>query len=134
MTQKYRPSLVHLEEIGPIIEKLPEDEPTTWLSNLVVTPKKLKPGQEAKDMEVRPNIDMGLPNKAILRTQCHIPTIIEIRDKLQKAKAAVFSKLDIHKGYLNLALHPESRGITAHHTPRGLRRPTRLNLWDNISS
>ena len=59
-------------------------------------------------MEVRPNIDMRLPNKAILRTRCHIPTVIEIRDKLQKAKAALFSKLDIHKGYLNLALHPES--------------------------
>ena len=143
VTQKYRPPPVHLEEklikeldkwedikatnIGPIIEKLPEDEPTTWLSNLVVTPKKLKPGQEARDMEVRPNIDMRLPNKAILRTRCHIPTVIEIRDKLQKAKAAVFSKLDIHKGYLNLALHPESRGITAHHTPRGPRRSTRLN-------
>ena len=70
---------------------------------------------------------MRLPNKAILRTRCHIPTVIEIRDKLQKAKAAVFSKLDIHKGYLNLALHPESRGITAHHTPIGPRRSKRLN-------
>ena len=28
---------------------------------------------------------------------------------------------------MNLALHPESGGITAHHTPRGPRRSTRLN-------
>ena len=78
-------------------------------------------------MEVRPNIDMRLPNKVILRTRSHVPSVIEIRDKLQKAKAAVFSKLDIHKGYLNLTLHLESRGITAHHTPRGPRRSTILN-------
>ena len=30
-------------ETGPIIEKITEDQPTTWLSNLTVTPKKLKP-------------------------------------------------------------------------------------------
>ena len=51
----------------------------------------------------------------------------EIRDKLQKSKAAVFSKLDRHKGHLNLALHPESSGITAHHAARGPRRSTRPN-------
>ena len=54
----------------------------------------------------------------------------EIRDKLQKAKAAVFSKqlyFQIHKGYLNLELHPESRRITAHHTLRRPTRSTRLN-------
>ena len=49
---------VKATDIGPITEKLPEDEPTAWLSNLVVTPKKLKPGQEAKDMEGCPNIDI----------------------------------------------------------------------------
>ena len=64
VTQKYRPPPVHLEEklikeldkwedikatdIGPIIEKLPEDEPTTWLSNLVVIPKKLEPVRRQK--------------------------------------------------------------------------------------
>ena len=77
---------------------------------------------------------MRLPNKAILRTQCYIPTVMEIRDKLQKAKAAVFSKLDIHKGYLNLELHPESVGITAHHTPRGPRRSTRLNYGTTLAA
>ena len=118
---------VKATDISPIIKKLPEDELTTWLSNLVVTPKKLKPGQVARDMEVRPNIDMRLPNKAILSTRCHTPAVTKIRDKLQQAKAAAVSKFDIHKGYLNLALYPESRGITAHHTPKGPRRSTRLN-------
>ena len=36
---------------GPIIERIPEDKPTTWLSNLVVTPKKLKPGQTIEELE-----------------------------------------------------------------------------------
>ena len=65
-------------ETGPIIEKIPEDQPTTWLSNLVVTPKKLKPGQDIKDMEVRPSVDMKCPNKAVCTTKCHIPTILEV--------------------------------------------------------
>jgi hypothetical protein len=114
-------------ETGPIIEKIPEDQPTTWLSNLVVTPKKLKPGQDIKDMEVRPSVDMRCPNKAIRTTKCHIPTILEVRRKLQKAGAMRFTKLDIHRGYLNMVLHPDSRDITTHHTLRGPRRFTRMN-------
>ena len=114
VAQKYRPPPMHLEankrirpvegckatDISPIAQKLPEDEPTAWLSILIVTPRKLKPGQKAKDIEVHPNIAMRLPNKVILRTWCHIPVVTEIRDKLQKAEAIVFSKLNIHKGYL----------------------------------
>ena len=92
-------------DIGPITEMLPEDEPTTGLSSLVVTAKEFKSGQEAKDIEIRPNIDMRLPNKTILRTRSHLPTMAEIKDKLQKAKSAVFSMFDIHEGYLNLVLH-----------------------------
>ncbi len=143
VAQPYRPPPVHLEdkllkeldkwedpnvtEIGPIIEKIPDDKPTTWLSNLVVTPKKLKPGQDINDMEVRPSVDMRCPNKAVLTTKCHIPTILEVRRKLQKAGATRFTKLDIHRGYLNMVLHPESRAITTHHTPRGPRQFTRMN-------
>lgn len=43
--------------MGPIMEKIPDDQSTTWLSNLVVTPKKLKPGQHITDMEARPSVD-----------------------------------------------------------------------------
>jgi hypothetical protein len=114
-------------ETWPIIEKIPEDQPTTWLSNLVVTPKKLKPGQDIKDMEVRPSVDMRCPNKAVRTTKCHIQTILEVRRKLQKAGATRFTKLDIHRGYLNMVLHPDSRDITTHHTPHGPRQFTRMN-------
>ena len=114
-------------EIGPIIQKIPDDKPTTWLSNLVVTPKKLKPGQDINDMEVKPSVDMRCPNKAVLTTKCHIPTTLEVRRKLQKAGATRFTKLDIHRGYPNMVLHPESRAITTHHTPRGPRQFTRMN-------
>ena len=143
VAQPYRLPPIHLEEkllreldkwedsiateTGPIIEKIPDDQPTTWLSNLVVTPKKLKPGQDIKDMEVRPSVDMRCPNKAILTTKCNIPSILEVRHKLQKAGARRFTKLDIHRGYLNMVLHPESPKITTHHTPRGPRQFTRMN-------
>ena len=93
----------------------------------MVTPKKLKSEQSIKDVEVRPSVDMRCPNKAILTTKCHIPTILEVRRKLQKAGARRFTKLDIHRGYLNMVLHPDSRNITTHHTPRGPRRFTRMN-------
>ena len=79
VAQKYRPPPVHLEdkllieldkwehinatETGPIIQKIPDNKPTTWLSNLVVTPKKLKPGQTIEELEVRPSVDMRCPNK-----------------------------------------------------------------------
>ena len=143
VAQKYRPPPVHLEdkllkeldkwehinatETGPIIEKIPDNKPTTWLSNLVVTPKKLKPGQSNEELEVRPSVDMRCPNKAVQTTKCNIPSILEVRRKLQKSGAKRFSKLDIRKGYLNMVLHPDSREITTHHTPRGPRRFTRMN-------
>ena len=143
VAQRYRPPPIYLEEkllkeldkwehtdateTGPIIERIPEDKPTTWLSNLVVTPKKLKPGQTIEELEVRPSVDMRCPNKAVQTTKCHIPSILEVRQKLQKAGARRFSKLDIRKGYLNMVLHPNNREITTHHTPRGPRRFTRMN-------
>jgi hypothetical protein len=36
-----------------------------------VTPKNLKTGQDIKDMEVRPSVDMRCPNKAVRTTKCH---------------------------------------------------------------
>ena len=95
MAQKYRPPPVHLEdkllkeldkwehinatETGPIIEKIPDNKPTTWLSNLVVTPKKLRPGQSIEELEVRPSVDMRCPNKAVQTIKCNIPSILEVR-------------------------------------------------------
>jgi hypothetical protein len=46
---------------------------------------------------------------------------------LQKAGATRFTRLDIHRGYLNMVLHLDSRDITTHHTPHGPRRFTRIN-------
>jgi hypothetical protein len=92
-----------------------------------MTPKKLKPGQDIKDMEVRPSVDMRCLNKAVHTTKCHIPTILEVRRKLQKAGTTRFTKLDIHRGYFNMVLHPDSRDITMHHIPCGPRRFTCMN-------
>ena len=85
-------------------------------------------------MEVRPSVDMRCPTKAVRTKKCHIPTILEVRRKLQKADATMFTKLDIHRGYLNMVLHPDSRDITTHHTPRGPRRFTRMNYGRKLAA
>ena len=71
---------------------------------------------------------MRCPNKAVQTIKCNIPSIVEVRRKLQKSGAKRFSKLDIRKGYLNMVLLPDSREITTHYTPRGPRRFTRMNF------
>ena len=43
------------------------------------------------------------------------------------SESIVYKITDSRFQYLNLASHPESKGITAHHTPRDPRRSTRLN-------
>ena len=68
---------------------------------------------------------MRCPNKAVLTTKCHI--FGSSSQTIQKAGARRFSILDIYKGYLNMVLHPDSREITTHHTPRGPRRFTCMN-------
>ena len=71
-------------------------------------------------------MDMRCPNKAVQTTKCNIPSIWRFV-KSYRNGAKRFSKLDICKGYLNIVLHPDSREITTHHTPRGPRGFTRMN-------
>ena len=113
------------EKLEEVLKELSEEDiieevtgPTEWISNLVLTPK--------DDKTLRMNIDMTMANPAIKST-CHvIPMIEELKYVLNGAQ--VFSKLDMHQGYMQFQLHPESRHMTVFYTHQGLRRMNRLNF------
>ena len=59
-----------------IIERVPNDEPRTWVSSAVIAPK---PGSE----DIRFCIDMRMANKAIKHPCTQIPTMEDIVHKFQ---------------------------------------------------
>ena len=119
LREKLDTELERLEKAG-IIEKV--ETATDWVSPTVITPKK---GTD----EIRVCVDMGAPNRAIKRVRHVIPTIEDLRHDVNGAK--VFSKLDLAKGFHQLELHEDSRGITTFSTHVGLRRFRRLNFGTN---
>ena len=115
---KLKEQLQKLEEAG-VVESVPDDEPTTWISPLVIQPKKAVG-------EIRICVDMRKPNEAMLREKREFPTVEDI---LQELNGAVkFSKLDLNHGYHQLELDVGSRHLTTFSTPWGLKRYTRLNF------
>ena len=76
LREKVERELQRLEDAG-IIEKV--DGPTKWISPIVIQPKK-------NSQEIRICTDMREANKAIRRTRHVIPTVEEIRYKLNGAK------------------------------------------------
>ena len=113
--------LINLEEQG-IIEKV--EEPTPWVSPLVIIPK--------KNGEVCLCIDMRRANKAINHERHPSPTVDDLVHNLNGA--TVFTKLDLQQGYHQVPLSPESRYITTFTTHKGLRRYNRLNFGTNSAS
>ena len=105
----------HLQELrdSDKIEDIDPNENCPWISNVVITEKK-QAGQ------IRMNIDMREPNKAILRTQRHIDTIQEIRHKLKDATR--FSEIDLSHGYHQIPLDEDSRQISTFQSHEGLHR------------
>lgn len=87
---------------------------------------------KADPTQLRMNIDMTTANAAIKRTRHVIPTLEELRYKLNGAKH--FTKLDMKHGYMQLELNPESRYMTTFYTHRGLRRFKRLNFGTNSAA
>ena len=114
--------LQELEE-SDIIE--PVEGPTEWISNVVLTPK-------ADPSQLRMNIDMTTANSAIKRIRHVIPTLEELRYKLNGTTH--FTKLDMKHGYVQLELDPKSRYMTTFYTHRGLRRFKRLNFGTNSAA
>ncbi|PFX21834.1 Anamorsin [Stylophora pistillata] len=100
-----------------VIEKV--EEPTSWVSPVVITPKRTA-------NEIRLNVDMREANKAIPRTHTIMPTLEDITHELNGA--TVFSHLDMNHGYHQLELQENSRDITTFSTHIGLYRYKRLNF------
>jgi len=100
-----------------IIEKVPDNEPTSRLNPYVVVPKK-------DPTQIRLCLDMRQANAAIIRERHVIPKFEEILPELHDAK--VFSKIDLREGYHQLELHEDSRHVTAFATHKGVFRYKRL--------
>ena len=94
--------------------------PTPWVSNLVVAPKPNNP------KEIRLNVDMWPANQAIKRERHATPTIDDII--LELNGSAVFSKVNLNKGFHHLVLSEDSRNMTTFASNVGLRRYKRLNF------
>ena len=109
-----------------IIEEVPDDQPTTWCTNPVIAPKPRNPD------EIRYCSDMRVPNTAIKRPVTEVPTVSDIRFKLEGAK--VFSVLDMNEGYHQIELDKGSRHLTTFHGTQQKMRYTRFKLWYYISA
>ena len=120
------------EQLDKILDELeqadiiePVEGPTGWGSNIVLTPK-------ADTTELRMTIDMTTANMAIKRTRHVIPTLEELKYKLNGSKH--FSKLDMRQGYMQFELKETSRHMTCFYTPRGPRKFKRLNYGTNSAA
>ena len=109
-----RPKLeAELEKLleDDVIEKV--EEPTSWVSPVVITPNRTA-------NEIRLNVDTREANKAIPRTHTIMSTLEDITHELNGA--AVFSHLDMNHGYHQLELEENRRDVTIFSTHVGLYR------------
>ena len=111
-------------ELQDIIERVPENQPTPWVSPIVAVPK--------KDGGVRICVDMRVANEAIKRVRHPIPTVDDVSFELNGAQ--YFSKLDLSQAYHQLELDEDSRYITTFTTHVGLFRYRRLNYGTNAAA
>ena len=107
-----------------IIEKIPEDTPTDWVSPVVIVPK--------QDNNIRLCGDIRAANTAIKRTRHPIPTVEAV--SLELNGASIFSKLDLSQACHQLELSPTSRHITTFCTHVGLYRYKSLNYGTNVAA
>ncbi|CAB4039641.1 Hypothetical predicted protein [Paramuricea clavata] len=98
--------LTNLEVIQPV------DEPTDWVSNMVVATK--------PSGQLRMCIDPKQLKKALKRERYPIPVIEDVMPDIAKAK--VFTKVDARNGYWHVMLNEESSRLTTFDTPFGRYR------------
>ena len=119
--KKVEDKLDKLEDLG-IIEKV--QEPTPWISLLVVVPK--------TNESVRLCLDMRRVNEAVIRERHMIPKLDELLQDVNGA--TVFSKINLSSGYHQLQLCEESKSLTAFATHEGIYQYTRLIFGINNAS
>lgn len=98
-----------------IIEQV-ENEPTTWLNELVPRPK--------PNGDVRVCIDMRMANRAITCEKYEMPNVDDILFKINGMK--YFAKLDLNKAFEQVKLHKDSRYISRFRNARGIFQYCRL--------
>ncbi|CAB4017637.1 Hypothetical predicted protein [Paramuricea clavata] len=101
-----------------IIERVPDNQPRSWVSPPVIAPK-------PDSNDIRFCIEMRMANKAIQRPYTQIPTMADIVNKFQGAER--FTKLYLKEAYHQFVLDEQSRNITTFYGPDGLYRYKRLN-------
>ena len=121
--EKVHDALVELEK-QDIIQRVPEQQSTPWVSPIVAVPK--------KDGGVWICVDMGSANEAIQRIRHPILTVEDVSFELNGALH--FSKLDLSQAYQQLELEEESRYINTFSTHLGLFRYKPLNYWTNAAA
>ena len=121
MKPKLQAELDRLTDLGVIA---PVDEPTDWVSNIVVATK--------SSGDLRVCIDPKELNKALKRERYPIPVIDDVLPELANAK--LFTKLDAKNGYWHVVLDEESSKLTTFDTPFGRYLWKRLPFGLSVSS
>ena len=112
--------LERLERLGVIVR---EEQPTAWVSSLVVARK--------ASGKIRVCIDPKPLNKALKRTLYPLPVLDSILPRLRKAR--VFSICDVASGYWHVALDKQSSLLTTFATPFGRYRWQRLPFGISVA-
>lgn len=121
MIDRVKTELESMEQAN-IISKV--DQPTPWVSSMVVV--------EKKNGSVRICLDPRELNKAILREHHHIPTLDDIAYRFAGMK--IFTIVDMKHGYWHVPLDQESRLLTTFNTPFGRFAFNRLPFGVNSAA
>ena len=117
---KVKAELDHLLEMD-IIERVPPDDNTQFISRLVPVPKRVEGSTE---IGVRLTIDLRELNKFLDPVHHYVPTVEETKFFLNGA--GEFSDLDMRQAFFQLSLDEDSCRLTTFNTPWGLMRFKRL--------
>ena len=114
------------KELGRLVgDKIiaPVEQPTPWVSSLVVTTK--------KSGALRISIDPRPLNKALKRETYQMPVLDELLPELTQAK--VFSTVELRSGFWHCVLDEQSSLLTTFSTPHGRYRWRRLPFGLSVS-
>ena len=114
--EKFKEELKRLESLKVIA---PVDQPTEWVSQIVVAVK--------KSGELRVCIDPKPLNAALKREHYKIPVVDGLLPDLTDAR--VSTKVDLASAFWHLELDEESSMLTTFATPYGRYRWLRLPFW-----
>ena len=110
--------LVKSEVLAPV------DEPTQWVNQMVIVPK--------KDGSIRLCLDPRELNKVLMREHFTLPTLDDTLHEIGTSK--VFSKVDLSSGYWHVKLEENASYLTTFQTCHGRYRFLRLPFGLSVSS